>query len=212
MVINRLYLSDRTSWSKYLIDTRADVSVIPLTTISKHLPPASLQLFAANGTVISTYGQQLLTLDLGLCRVFKWPFIIAAVSQPIIGVDFLRHCGLLVDIRHGRLVVSLTKLQAQGTVQQGNNSAIKAVNGNTKFHRLLSEFPSLVEAVSTPRKHEGAKKNDRTPILWTEESAAAFEKCKKDLAEATVLYHPTSDVSLAIVVDASDTAVGAALR
>ncbi|GFT73364.1 transposon Ty3-I Gag-Pol polyprotein [Nephila pilipes] len=159
MVINRLYLSDRTSRSKYLIDTGADVSVIPLTTASQHLPPASLQLFAANGPVISTYGQQLVTLDLGLRRVFKWPFIIAAVSQPIIGADFLRHYGLLVDIRHGRLVDSLTKLQAQGTVQQGNNSAIKAVNGNTKFHRLLAEFPSLVEAVSTSRKlkHEGSE-------------------------------------------------------
>nr|GFT69326.1 transposon Ty3-I Gag-Pol polyprotein [Nephila pilipes] len=159
MVINRLYLSDRTSRSKYLINTGADVSVIPLTTASQHLPPASLQLFAANGTVISTYGQQLVTLDLGLRRVFKWSFIIAAVSQPIIGADFLRHYGLLVDIRHGRLVDSLTKLQAQGTVQQGNNSAIKAVNGNTKFHRLLAEFPSLVEAVSTSRKlkHEGSE-------------------------------------------------------
>ncbi|GFS70976.1 transposon Ty3-I Gag-Pol polyprotein [Nephila pilipes] len=208
MVIIRLYLSDRTSRSKYLIDTGADVSVIPLTTASQHLPPAFLQLFAANGTVISTYGQQLVTLDLGLRRVFKWPFIIAAVSQPIIGADFLRHYGLLVDIRHGRLVDSLTKLQAQGTVQQGNNSAIKAVNGNTKFHRLLAEFPSLFEAVSTSRKlkHEGAKKNDRTPISWSDDSAAAFEKCKKDLAEATVLYHPSADASLAIVVDASDTA------
>ncbi|GFT45275.1 hypothetical protein TNCV_2123551 [Trichonephila clavipes] len=34
--------------------------------------------------------------DLGLRRVFRWPFITAAVSQPIIGADFLRHYGLLV--------------------------------------------------------------------------------------------------------------------
>ncbi|GFU37018.1 peptidase A2 domain-containing protein [Nephila pilipes] len=91
MVINRLYLSDRSSRLKYLIDTGADVSVIPLTTASQHLPPASLQLFAANGTIISTYGQQLVTLDFGLRRVFKWLFIIAEVSQPIIGADFLPH-------------------------------------------------------------------------------------------------------------------------
>ncbi|GFR24316.1 retrovirus-related Pol polyprotein from transposon 297 [Trichonephila clavata] len=77
MVINWLYLSDRTSRSKYPIDTGADVLVIPLTTVSKHLPPASPQFFAANGTIISTYGQKLVTLDLGLRRVFKRPFIIA---------------------------------------------------------------------------------------------------------------------------------------
>ncbi|GFR28920.1 retrovirus-related Pol polyprotein from transposon 17.6 [Trichonephila clavata] len=46
-----------------------------------------------------------------------------------------------------------------------------------------------------------AKKYDRTPNLYSEESAAAFEKCKKDLAYATVLYRPSSDASLAIVVD-----------
>ncbi|GFV29528.1 retrovirus-related Pol polyprotein from transposon 297 [Trichonephila clavipes] len=152
MVLNRLYLSDKPSRMKYLIDTGADVSVISLPTASRHLPPASLQLFAANVTVISTYGQQLVTLDLRLRRVFRWPFIIAAVSQPIIGADFLRHYGLLVNIRHGRLVDSLTKLQMQGTMQQGNNSGIKVINGNTKFHRLLAEFPSLVEANSAPRK------------------------------------------------------------
>ncbi|GFX44924.1 retrovirus-related Pol polyprotein from transposon 17.6 [Trichonephila clavipes] len=123
MVINRLYLSDKLSRMKYLIDTGADVSVIPLLTASKHLPPVSLQMFAANGTVISTYG-----------------------------ADFLRHYGLLGDILHGCLEDSLSKLQTQGTVQQGNNSGIKVVNGNTKFHRLLAEFPSLVEAISAPRK------------------------------------------------------------
>ncbi|GFS70352.1 transposon Ty3-I Gag-Pol polyprotein [Trichonephila clavipes] len=40
----------------------------------------------------------------------------------------------------------------------------------------------------------------------SEESAAAFEKYKKDLAGATVLHPPSADASLAIVVDASDTA------
>ncbi|GFW37290.1 hypothetical protein TNCV_2632741 [Trichonephila clavipes] len=63
--------------------------------------------------------------------------------------DFLRHYGWLVNIRHGCLVESL---QMKGTVQQGNNSEIRAVNGTTKFPRLLAEFPSLVEAVSTQRK------------------------------------------------------------
>ncbi|GFS62084.1 retrovirus-related Pol polyprotein from transposon 297 [Nephila pilipes] len=109
-VVNRLNLLDRTSTSKYLIDTGANVFVVPVIAASKYRPPASLQLFTVNGTAISTYDQRLLTFDLGLRRRFRWPFIIAAVSQPIIRADFLRHYGLLVDIRHECLVNSLTKL------------------------------------------------------------------------------------------------------
>ncbi|GFT50770.1 hypothetical protein NPIL_95941 [Nephila pilipes] len=32
-----------------------------------------------NGTAISTYGQRLLTLDLGLRKGFRWPFIITCI-------------------------------------------------------------------------------------------------------------------------------------
>ncbi|GFR28828.1 retrovirus-related Pol polyprotein from transposon opus [Trichonephila clavata] len=73
------------------------------------------------------------------------------------------------------------------------------------FYRRFITHAARTQAVLN-NYLKGAKKNDRTPILWAEESAAAFEKCKKDLAEATVLYHPSADASLAIVVDASDTA------
>ncbi|GFR30250.1 retrovirus-related Pol polyprotein from transposon 297 [Trichonephila clavata] len=79
------------------------------------------------------------------------------------------------------------------------------------FYRRFIPHAARIQAVLN-NYLKGAKKNDRTPILWAEESAAAFEKCKKDLAEATVLYHPSADASLAIVVDAPDTAVGAALH
>ncbi|GBM02801.1 hypothetical protein AVEN_51989-1 [Araneus ventricosus] len=59
---------------------------------------------------------------------------------------------------------------------------------------------------------KGAKKNDKTPITWTNEAKSAFEKCKHDLAEATVVYHPSVNATLTIVVDASDNAVGVALQ
>lgn len=59
---------------------------------------------------------------------------------------------------------------------------------------------------------KGAKKNDRRPIDWTEEAIAAFNKCKKDLSEVTILHHPSFHALLAVVVDASDTAIGATLH
>ncbi|VDL45062.1 unnamed protein product [Hymenolepis diminuta] len=52
----------------------------------------------ANGSPIKTYGQKSITLDLGLHRTFRWIFIIADVSEPIIGSDFLSHFGLLLNL------------------------------------------------------------------------------------------------------------------
>ncbi|GBM66744.1 Retrovirus-related Pol polyprotein from transposon 297 [Araneus ventricosus] len=149
------YHQHKSTASKFLIDTDADISVIPPSTSKQHCQKSKLQLFAANGTEIPTFGQLLLKLDLGLRRAFHWPFVITNVSQPIIGADFLRHFGLLVDIRQGCLIDPLTKLQSRGTVQCGKGADIKTISGDTKFHRLLSEFPSLTEASSTRQaKHD----------------------------------------------------------
>lgn len=53
----------------------------------------------ANGSVKSTYGPAELCLDLGFRRYFLWCLIVADVTNPIIGVDFLAHCSLLVDLK-----------------------------------------------------------------------------------------------------------------
>lgn len=152
-MIQRLYLSDKTSCFRYLIDTGADVSVIPNSTNkpSNHRI-SQMHLFAANGTIIPTFGQRLLKLDLGLRREFNWPFIIASVSQPIIGADFLRHFGLLVDIKNGALIDPVTSLQSKGTLYVGKSSSVKAIIENSKFHQLLAEFPTLIKSNCTPRK------------------------------------------------------------
>ena len=54
--------------------------------------------------MIATYGNQLLTLNIGLRRTFQWVFIIADVKNPIIGADFLRRYSLLVDVEHNQLL------------------------------------------------------------------------------------------------------------
>ena len=57
-----------------------------------------------------------------------------------------------------------------------------------------------------------SKKNDTRPVLWTPEAEQAFEDCKNSLRNAIVLAHPSSNVPLALVTDASDVALGAALE
>lgn len=58
----------------------------------------------------------------------------------------------------------------------------------------------------------GNKKNDKTPVKWNSDADSAFEKCKKDLASATLLFHPRQDVDLSICVDASDYGIGGVLQ
>lgn len=56
------------------------------------------------------------------------------------------------------------------------------------------------------------KKNDRRPIQWTTEALKAFEACKKELADATLLTHPRMNTILALTTDASDNALGTVLE
>ena len=49
-------------------------------------------------------------------------------------------------------------------------------------------------------------------LQWDDEAKAAFEKIKKALADAALLFHPKQDAHTSIMTDASSCAVGAILQ
>lgn len=59
---------------------------------------------------------------------------------------------------------------------------------------------------------DGNKKNDNTPVQWTDEASAAFEKCKEDLSNAALLVYPNKTADLSLEIDASDKSVGCVLH
>ena len=61
-------------------------------------------------------GTQSFPLSLGLCRSFPSMFIIAEVQRPILGADFLRHFGLLVDIKLYQMIEIAMHLHIQGVL------------------------------------------------------------------------------------------------
>ncbi|GFS73709.1 transposon Ty3-I Gag-Pol polyprotein [Nephila pilipes] len=97
----RLFVFDKKTGIKYLVDSSADMSLIPALCGDKVI--GDFKLYAANGTEIPCFGHKTLTLDLGLRRDFQLPFIIAKVNKGILGADFLNRFNLLIDIKNKKI-------------------------------------------------------------------------------------------------------------
>jgi len=58
----------------------------------------------------------------------------------------------------------------------------------------------------------GPKVKGSHPVTWNDTLVAAFNECKTSLSQATLLAHPDPTAPLALVTDASTTAMGAILQ
>lgn len=152
MKSRRLFVWDRTSKVQFLVDTGADLCVFPRQRLRGPHVKSSYELSAANGTPIATYGFATLSLNLGLRREFTWRFVIADVSKPILGADFLAHYGLLPDLQKGQLIDSTTLLTFKGKITECGDPSIKTISGSSPFHELLREFPEITRPEGAPQQ------------------------------------------------------------
>ena len=98
-----LYAIDKNSNYEFLIDSGASMSILPVRQIDKKNVNHELNLYAANGSVIKTYGERLLYVDFGFQELLPWIFTIADVSTPIIGSDFLDIHDISIHLRRKQL-------------------------------------------------------------------------------------------------------------
>jgi hypothetical protein len=68
---------------------------------------------------------------------------VADVTQPLIGVDFLSHFGLLVDFRNNRLLNRVTSLSCPAQPDNSLTPSVKTISIGTPVDSLLAEFPDL---------------------------------------------------------------------
>lgn len=144
------YIQDRSSNLRFLVDTGAEVSVVPpLAQERNH--PSLIRLQAANGTHIPTFGRRCLSLDLGLRRAFRWIFLIADVKMPILGADFLSHYHLTVDMSKRSLCDSLTSLYSLGHSCSSSTRAIRVLTPTvpSPYDTLLRDFPTAFKPNSS---------------------------------------------------------------
>lgn len=147
----RLFIADRKTKIQFLVDTGSDLCVFPRSMIRERRSKTNYQLCAANGSSIETYGYAHLRLDFGLRRDFPWRFVVADVTKPIIGVDFLAHYGLIVDCSKKCLIDKITSLSVSALLALKPHviSSVKICSGNTKYHTILHDYTEITRPAGT---------------------------------------------------------------
>lgn len=103
-------------------------------------------------------------------------------------------------------VTTIREFQKPETVRQ-----LRAFLGMVNFYR---RFMPQVATVQHPLNDllKGPKTKGTDPVIWNPTAENAFIAMKTHLAEATLLAHPIAGATLAIMIDASDYAIGGALQ
>lgn len=178
-------IRNQLSGSMYLVDSGACISVIPRTFGDKS-KPSSLMLQAANGSNIRTYGTRNINLCFGSNGRFSWNFVVADVTQGIIGSDFLQHYGLLVDVRNKRLISPFSPISFQGYSTSSTSNSLSVIGTRNEFLELLKEFPALTEPIlkNRPIRH-GVKHHIITkgPAVYARARRLSPEKLKAAKSE-----------------------------
>lgn len=153
--MSRLFVFDKHTSKRFLVDSGACVSVFPKMFTKDCSKQTDCFLYAVNGSKIATYGTRRLTLNLDLRRDFSWNFVIADIQNPIIGADFLERFGLLIDIRNRRLIDNTTSLTTRGQVKCISTIGLSTISSDMPFFELLKEFPDITKPCinDAPKKH-----------------------------------------------------------
>lgn len=113
-------------------------------------------LYAANGSRIKAYEKKVLELDIGLHRKFDHVFIVAEVTKPIIGADFLFKFDLLPDLRNKKLLDRVTNLSIKTSLCRTKTESPLLYLVENEFMSVLKNFPELTREPSfdLPIKHD----------------------------------------------------------
>jgi len=171
-----LCIKDSFSGQIFLVDTGAQVSVLPATDAHRaecvQEGPRPPRLQAANGSVIQSYG----TLFRELCfrgRVFSGQFVCADVRRPLLGADFLLKNNLLVDIAGRRLMhaddlSTVACVSCESPIHASLGLAF-AAEITDPFASLLRRFPEITQpdfALSTPKHGVMHHIPTKGPPVW----------------------------------------------
>lgn len=163
MSANRFAVVDKNSNQTFLVDTGADVSIVPA---NLHKPEISSTavLFAANGALINSFGSTTLSIDLNLGQTFSWDFVVADVNVSILGADFIRHFGLVIDLSNDKITVGSSNVVAPALTV---SPSIRAVSSSSLPHQVAQLLVEFADLSSSPNRSESSFFATKHRILTT---------------------------------------------
>jgi cleavage and polyadenylation specificity factor subunit 1 len=148
-----LHLQDDITKRRFLVDNGAAYSVYPHQSSGVPVGPP---LHGPGGQPIACWGERCISVSFS-GRPFDWTFLLADVKFPILGTDFLRHQGLVVDLAAGRLIQPTTlQLFASASSLAGSTGLLASVQATPEpFRSLFCEFQDVAGSSGTlpPVKH-----------------------------------------------------------
>ena len=154
-----LHVCDNIRNEQWLVDGGALLSIIPPTNAQRRAGPNSTQLQAANGTKIDCYGTENRTIKIGQ-QDFNFTFVIADVSQRILGADFLAEFYLAPNHRDGVLLNLNNFNTLPATLARGiSSNPVNFVEQlENPFYKLLDSHPKiLTPSFTTKQPDHGVK-------------------------------------------------------
>ena len=147
-----LFVTDRVTRTLYLADTGCEVSVMPKREGDREDKQCKFALKAANGTRMKTYGVERVKVKFG-GRYYSWSFVKTDVASPIIGIDFLRCHGLMVDPSTYTLIDKTTSEHIPCT-SASMRSQCYSVELTDPVMKLLEEYPELTSDQNSFREQK----------------------------------------------------------
>ena len=135
-----LFVHDAKTPQRWLIDGGATLSIVPPTAEQRLKGPVESSLQAANGTKISCYGHVQQEVSLG-DRVYDFNMVVADVTQPILGSDFLASSYLAPNHRD-KCLIDLNDLTVIDAEAAPNDAALR-VNFVRKSTIHLRAFSTI---------------------------------------------------------------------
>jgi hypothetical protein len=149
------------------VDTGASYSIFPHSSAAL---PSGPKLRRAAGQLLPCWGEKTINLSFQ-GKHFTWTFLLAAVSFPIIGVDFLCHFGLMVDPAANALVdkcsaESFATVSALTTAASADSGPPPAAQFTSPQSPVLSHRSSVTGPQSPVISHQ-------SPVTGFQRAAAA---------------------------------------